>query len=94
MKVYNTEYKYNIDFGNGVIRRAKTLNEALIIVKNEVYRTIVPRYQNDIIVKNINGDIIATLPWIGIQSDDNLYWITPSKILPPTYGNWIMNDEL
>ncbi|MCD7803349.1 MAG: hypothetical protein LUH09_10745 [Clostridiales bacterium] len=87
------EWKYTIDYGNDKKSHSETLEDAIVEVENEVTRTIVPRYQNDIVIKNISGDAVAILPWIGIRCDDPHYWCPPSKIKPPTYGNWIRRDK-
>ncbi|MCD7950131.1 MAG: hypothetical protein LUG12_07730 [Erysipelotrichaceae bacterium] len=85
----NIKCNFIIDFGN-VISYAKTFHDAQTTVNNEIHRTIVPRYQNDILIKNIDGEIIAILPWIGILSQDVHYWNPSTKIRQPTYGDWII----
>lgn len=84
---------YKIDYGSGNISYAETLSDAITEVETEAHRTIVPRYQNDIVIKDPSGDIVAVLPWIGIQCDDPGYWSPPSKIWPPMYGDWIRKDK-
>lgn len=91
---FNTDkYKYVIDWGDGTTTLAETFLSARITVNNEVHRTIVPRYQNDIVIKYRETDEVkAVLPWIGVINYDGHYWCPPSKICPPTYGEWIRYD--
>ena len=65
----------------------------MMLVENEAFRTIVPRYPNDIAIYNENGIMVAKLPWVGPSFDDYSDWldyVTKTKSYGHYYGEWIL----
>ena len=70
-----------------------SLQSAMIRTEQEVYRTIVPRYPNDIAIYDENGTMVAKLPWIGPSFDDYSDWldyVMKTKGYDHCYGEWII----
>ena len=83
---------YVIDFGADRYFIRETLGPPVTLAKQEAFRTIVPRYPNDIVIYDENDTMVAKLPWIGPSFDDYGDWldyVSKSKGYKHCYGERI-----
>lgn len=85
------DFTVYLDFGD-TVRCCEDIRIAMINAKNEVCRTLAPRWQNDILIKDKIGRIIARMPWIGPVNSDFDYWIQ-RRGYADCYGEWNICEE-
>jgi len=87
----HNDFSVYLDFGD-TVRCCEDIRIAMINANNEVCRTLPPRWQNDILIKDKNKRIIARKPWIGPVNSDYDYWIQRNGY-EDCYGEWYICEE-